>query len=43
MKKTYGLYAVMTNPVVGYEECARAAVNCGTYRRQMASTHLILA
>ncbi len=29
MKKNFGLYMVMTNPVVGYEACAQAAVNCG--------------
>ena len=29
MKTNYGLYVVMTNPVVGYEACAQAAVNCG--------------
>lgn len=29
MKISYGLYMVMTNPVVGYEECARAGVECG--------------
>ena len=29
MKTSYGLYVVMTNPVVGYEACAQAAVNCG--------------
>jgi len=29
MKISYGLYMVMTNPVVGYEACAQAAVNCG--------------
>ncbi len=29
MKTSYGLYMVMTNPVVGYEACAQAAVNCG--------------
>jgi thiamine-phosphate pyrophosphorylase len=29
MKPSYGLYMVMTNPVVGYEECARAGVACG--------------
>lgn len=29
MKTSYGLYMVMTHPVVGYEACARAAVNCG--------------
>ncbi len=29
MKEKFGLYMVMTNPVAGYEACARAAVNCG--------------
>jgi thiamine-phosphate pyrophosphorylase len=29
MKTAYGLYLVMTDPVVGYEACARAAVTCG--------------
>jgi thiamine-phosphate pyrophosphorylase len=29
MQEKYGLYMVMTNPVVGYEACAQAAVNCG--------------
>lgn len=29
MKTHYGLYMVMTNPLVGYEACAQAAVNCG--------------
>ncbi len=29
MKISYGLYMVMTNPVVGYEECAKAGVACG--------------
>jgi thiamine-phosphate pyrophosphorylase len=29
MKTVYGLYVVMTNPVVGYEACAKAAVTCG--------------
>ena len=29
MKISYGLYMVMTNPVVGYEECAKAGVICG--------------
>lgn len=29
MKEIYGLYLVMTNPVVGYAACAQAAVNCG--------------
>ena len=25
----FGLYLVMTNPVVGYERCCEAAVNAG--------------
>lgn len=29
MKERFGLYMVMTQPVAGYESCARAAVNCG--------------
>ena len=29
MKENFGLYMVMTTPVVGYEACAQAAVNCG--------------
>lgn len=29
MKTSYGLYMVMTNPVVGYENCARSGVRCG--------------
>ncbi len=29
MKENFGLYLVMTDPVVGYETCARAAVRCG--------------
>ncbi len=29
MKTVYGLYMVMTNPVVGYETCAQAGVACG--------------
>lgn len=29
MKENFGLYMVMTDPVVGYEACAQAAVNCG--------------
>jgi thiamine-phosphate pyrophosphorylase len=29
MKEDFGLYLVMTNPVVGYEACAQAAVCCG--------------
>jgi thiamine-phosphate pyrophosphorylase len=29
MKENFGLYLVMTDPVVGYEACAQAAVRCG--------------
>lgn len=29
MKERFGLYMVMTQPVAGYESCARAAVKCG--------------
>jgi len=29
MKEKFGLYMVMTDPVAGYEACARAAVRCG--------------
>lgn len=29
MKTSYGLYMVMTDPVIGYEECARVGVRCG--------------
>jgi thiamine-phosphate pyrophosphorylase len=28
MKDTFGLYLILTNPVAGYEACARAAVDC---------------
>lgn len=47
MKTIYGLYLVMTNPVVGYEECARAGVRCGVpfiqLRMKNASREEILA
>jgi thiamine-phosphate pyrophosphorylase len=47
MKEIFGLYMVMTNPVVGYEACARAAVNCGLryvqLRMKSASRAEILA
>ncbi|MEI7850764.1 MAG: thiamine phosphate synthase [Kiritimatiellales bacterium] len=29
MKENFGLYLVMTDPVVGYEACAQTAVRCG--------------
>jgi thiamine-phosphate pyrophosphorylase len=47
MKKNFGLYMVMTDPVAGYEACARAAVNCGLryvqLRMKKASRAAILA
>ncbi len=39
MKISYGLYVVMTNPVVGYEACAQAAVNCGVPFIQLRMKH----
>lgn len=35
MKETFGLYLVLTNPVAGYEACARAAVGCGVRYLQL--------
>ncbi|VGO21102.1 thiamine phosphate synthase [Pontiella sulfatireligans] len=29
MKKNFGLYLILTDPVAGYEACAQAAVDCG--------------
>ena len=29
MKEQFGLYLILTDPVAGYEACARAAVDCG--------------
>jgi len=29
MKEQFGLYLILTDPVAGYETCARAAVECG--------------
>ena len=47
MKENFGLYLVMTAPVVGYETCARAAVRCGLryvqLRMKTASRTAILA
>ena len=31
----FGLYLVMTNPVVGYERCCEAAVNAGVRMVQL--------
>ena len=35
MDDAFGLYLVMTDPVVGYEECAEAAVRCGVRYLQL--------
>ena len=35
----FGLYLVMTNPVVGYEECAKAAVRAGVRIIQLRMKH----
>jgi len=47
MKEDFGLYMVMTDPVAGYEACARAAVICGVryvqLRMKNASRAAILA
>ena len=47
MKENFGLYLVMTDPVVGYEACAQAAVRCGLryvqLRMKNASRAAILA
>jgi thiamine-phosphate pyrophosphorylase len=47
MKENFGLYLVMTDPVVGYEACAQAAVRCGLRYIQLriknASRDAILA
>lgn len=39
MKTIYGLYMVMTHPVVGYEECAKAGVACGVPFIQLRMKH----
>jgi thiamine-phosphate pyrophosphorylase len=39
MKTRYGLYMVMTNPVVGYKACAQAAVSCGLQFVQLRMKH----
>jgi thiamine-phosphate pyrophosphorylase len=47
MKENFGLYLVMTDPLVGYEACAQAAVRCGLryvqLRMKTASRAAILA
>ncbi len=35
MKKHFGLYLILTDPVVGYETCAKAAVDCGVRYLQL--------
>ena len=37
--ENFGLYLVMTNPVVGYEECAKAAVKAGVKIIQLRMKH----
>ena len=37
--ENFGFYLVMTNPVVGYEECARAAVKAGVKIIQLRMKH----
>lgn len=38
--KDFGLYLVITNPKVGYEECARAAVKAGVRVIQLRMKHV---
>jgi len=35
MKTPFGLYLILTNPVAGYEACAKAAVECGVRYLQL--------
>lgn len=35
MKEQFGLYLILTDPVAGYETCARAAVDCGVRYLQL--------
>jgi len=35
MKKQFGLYLILTDPVAGYEACAQAAVDCGVHHLQL--------
>ncbi|RKX42823.1 MAG: thiamine phosphate synthase [Verrucomicrobia bacterium] len=35
MKEHFGLYLILTDPVVGYEACAKAAVDCGVRYLQL--------
>ncbi len=35
MKETFGLYLILTDPVAGYETCAKAAVDCGVRYLQL--------
>ncbi len=40
MIERFGLYVVMTNPVVGYERCAEAVVKCGVRYVQLRMKHV---
>ena len=35
MKELFGLYLILTDPVAGYETCAKAAVDCGVRYLQL--------
>ena len=35
MKECFGLYLILTDPVAGYEACAKAAVDCGVRYLQL--------
>ena len=35
MKELFGLYLILTDPVTGYEDCAKAAVDCGVRYLQL--------
>ena len=35
MKEQFGLYLILTDPVAGYETCAKAAVDCGVRYLQL--------
>lgn len=35
MKEQFGLYLILTDPVAGYEACAKAAVDCGVRYLQL--------
>ncbi len=35
MKERFGLYLILTDPIAGYETCARAAVDCNVHYLQL--------